>query len=127
LASTKFADPTRTASVIVLERSFGGAKKSSLPVRFDRRELTIILDVYGRMVARGEWRDYALDMLGERALFSIYKRASEVPLFVIEKNPRLRAKQGMYAVTNLRGRVLKRGHDLGAVLKVLDHDFVVIK
>src|SRR3984885_5065684 len=68
-------------------------------VGFDRRELNTILNLYGRKVAAGEWRDYAMDFLKDRALFSIYKRASERPLYVIEKNPRLRNKQGQYMVT----------------------------
>jgi hypothetical protein len=89
-------------------------------VSFDRRELTTILDLYGRMVAQGEWRDYALDFLRERALFSIYRRASERPLYVVEKNPKLRNRQGQYVVTGQDGRILRRGHDLRAVLRVLE-------
>jgi len=89
-------------------------------VSFDRRELTTILNLYGRKVANGEWRDYALDFLRERALFSIYKRASERPLYVIEKNPKLRAKQGQYMVLSQDGRVLKRGHELSTVLRILE-------
>jgi hypothetical protein len=95
-------------------------------VAFDRRELTQILSVYGRKVGTGEWRDYAMDFLKDRALFSIYARVSERPLFVVEKNPKLRAKQGQYIVTNQQGRILKRGHDLAQVLRVLDPDLVVI-
>jgi hypothetical protein len=89
-------------------------------VTFDRRELTTILNLYGRKVAEGEWRDYALDFLRERALFSIYKRASERPLYVIEKNPKLRNKQGQYMVLSQDGRVLKRGHELATVLRILE-------
>lgn len=89
-------------------------------VTFDRRELTTILNVYGRKVASGEWRDYAMDFLRERALFSIYKRSSDLPLYVIEKNPKLRAKQGQYMVLSQEGRVLKRGHELETVLRVLE-------
>lgn len=89
-------------------------------VTFDRRELTTILNLYGRKVAEGEWRDYALDFLRERALFSIYKRASERPLYVIEKNPKLRNKQGQYMVLSQEGRVLKRGHELATVLRILE-------
>ena len=89
-------------------------------VGFDRRELNIILNLYGRKVASGEWRDYAMDFLKDRALFSVYKRASERPLFVIEKNPKLRARQGQYMVTSQEGRVLKRGHELETVLRVLE-------
>ena len=89
-------------------------------VGFDRRELNTILNLYGRKVAAGEWRDYAIDFLKDRALFSVYKRASERPLYVIEKNPKLRSKQGQYMVTIEDGRVLKRGHELETVLRVLE-------
>src|SRR3954452_15071755 len=89
-------------------------------VGFDRRELDTILNLYGRKVAAGEWRDYALDFLKDRALFSIYRRASERPVYVIEKNPKLRARQGQYMVTIEDGRVLKRGHELDTVLRVLE-------
>jgi hypothetical protein len=89
-------------------------------VGFDRRELNTILNLYGRKVAAGEWRDYAMDFLKDRALFSIYKRASERPLYVIEKNPKLRNRQGQYMVTIEDGRVLKRGHELDNVLRVLE-------
>lgn len=89
-------------------------------VTFDRKELSTILNVYGRKVVSGEWRDYAIDFLRERALFSIYKRSSERPVYVVEKNPKLRNKQGQYMVLNQDGRVLKRGHDLATVLRVLE-------
>lgn len=95
-------------------------------VAFDRRELQLILAVYGRKVAQGEWRDYAMDFLRERAVFSIYARVSERPLFIIEKTPRLRNRQGQYAVTNQQGRILKRGHDLAQVLRVLDPQLAVV-
>lgn len=96
------------------------AGRTPASVSFNRAELTAILNVYGRQVAQGEWRDYAMDFLKDRAVFSIYKRASERPLFVVEKNPRLRNRQGQYMVTGQDGRVLRRGHDLDAVLKVLE-------
>jgi hypothetical protein len=95
-------------------------------VAFDRRELTQILSVYGRKVGTGEWRDYAMDFLKDRALFSIYARVSERPLYVVEKNPKLRHRQGQYMVTNQQGRILKRGHDLAQVLRVLDPDLMVV-
>lgn len=95
-------------------------------VAFDRRELMQILSVYGRKVGAGEWRDYAMDFLKDRALFSIYARVSERPLFVVEKNPKLRHKQGQYMVVNQQGRILKRGHDLAQVLRVLDPDLMVV-
>jgi len=88
--------------------------------RFDRAELNRILTVYGRMVAAGEWRDYALDFLDEVAVFSIYRHASEMPLFRVEKRPKLKAKQGQYAVIAAGGLVLKRGHDLAQVLRIFD-------
>lgn len=96
-------------------------------VSFDRRELGLILNVYGKKVASGEWRDYALDMLKDRALFSVYKRTSERPLFVIEKNPKLARRQGHYMVFSTEGRVLKRGHDLASVLRVLDPDLYIVR
>ena len=89
-------------------------------VSFDRRELAAILSLYGRMVASGDWRDYALDFLPEVAVFSIFCRAAEVPLYRIEKRPALRARQGMYAVRGGEGQVLRRGHDLAAALRVLE-------
>ena len=72
------------------------------------------------MVAAGEWRDYALDFLEDVAVFSVFRRASEMPLFRIEKRPKLRAKQGQYSVMATGGLILKRGHDLAQVLKVFD-------
>lgn len=95
-------------------------------IAFDRRELMQILSVYGRKVGQGEWRDYAMDFLKDRALFSIYARVSERPLFVVEKNPKLRNRQGQYMITNQQGRILKRGHDLAQVLRVLDPDLMVV-
>ncbi|HEX3808795.1 MAG TPA: DUF2794 domain-containing protein [Rhizomicrobium sp.] len=93
-------------------------------VRFDRAELNRILALYGRMVSAGEWRDYAIDFLGDRAVFSIYRRSSEVPLYIIEKNPKLRARQGQYAVIAAAGLVLKRGHELVQVLRVLERKLI---
>ena len=89
-------------------------------VTFDRPELNRILALYGRMVAVGEWRDYALDFRAETAVFSIFRRTSEMPLFRIEKCPALRLKQGQYSVIAAGGVILKRGHELAQVLKVFD-------
>ena len=89
-------------------------------VFFDRLELNRILNLYGRRVATGEWRDYAIDGLGDCAVFSIFRRASEAPLYRIEKRPALARKQGQWAVINQSGHILKRGHELEQVLKVLD-------
>jgi hypothetical protein len=99
-------------------------QRQSAMVSFDRRELNTILNLYGRKVAEGEWRDYAMDFLRDRALFSIYKRSSERPLYVIEKNPKLRNRQGQYIVLSQEGRVLKRGHELATVLRVLELSLV---
>ena len=88
--------------------------------RFDRHELNRILTIYGRMVAAGEWRDYALDFLDEVAVFSIFRRSSEMPLFKVEKRPRLKSKQGQYAVVAPGGQILRRGHELAQVLKIFD-------
>ena len=95
-------------------------------VAFDRRELATILNVYGRKVGQGEWRDYAMDFLRDRAVFSIYARVSERPLYIVEKTPRLRNKQGQYTVTNQQGHILKRGHELTQVLRVLDPKLAVV-
>ena len=89
-------------------------------VRFDRGELNRILTIYGRMVAAGEWRDYALDFLEEAAVFSIFRRSSEMALFKVEKRPRLKSRQGQYAVIAAGGLVMKRGHELAQVLKIFD-------
>jgi hypothetical protein len=88
-------------------------------VSFDRGELGLILGIYGLKVADGEWRDYALDFGRDTAVFSIYRRASEVPLYRIVKDPALARKQGLYAVIAQTGLILKRGQDLAQVLRVL--------
>lgn len=89
-------------------------------VYFSRNELLEIMNIYGRKVAKGEWRDYALDFTPTRAIFSVFRRTSEVPLFRIEKDPGLRPRQGCYAVIAATGHILKRGHDLHRVLAALD-------
>lgn len=89
-------------------------------VTFDRRELDRILDLYGRMVALGEWRDYAIDFTRDRAVFSIFRRSTEVPIYRIEKDPRLARRQGAYTVVSQTGLILKRGHELSRVIAVLE-------
>jgi hypothetical protein len=89
-------------------------------VTFERRELRRILGLYGRKVAAGEWRDYAIDFLRDRAVFSVFRRSSEVPIYRIEKNPRLARRQGIYSIVSATGLILKRGHELDRVLGVLD-------
>ncbi|MBV9349026.1 MAG: DUF2794 domain-containing protein [Pseudolabrys sp.] len=95
-------------------------------VTFNHRELKRILDVYGRMVASGEWRDYSIDFLKDRAVFSIFRRAAEVPIYRIEKDPRLARKQGAYSVISATGLIMRRGHELDRVLRVLDTKLSVV-
>ena len=85
-------------------------------VGFDRAELTRILDLYGRMVAAGHWRDYAIDLGHEAAIFSAFRRATERPEYRIEKRPALRLRQGLWALVGEGGAILRRGHELGPVL-----------
>lgn len=93
-------------------------------VAFNRRELGAILGLYGRMVAQGEWRDYGMSFLKDVAVFSVFRRTAEHPIYRIEKRPKLRGRQGQYAVIGMDGRILKRGHDLGMVLRVFDRKFI---
>jgi Protein of unknown function (DUF2794) len=95
-------------------------------VTFSRRELDRILGLYGRMVAAGEWRDYAIDFLKDRAVFSVFRRASEVPIYRIEKDPRLARKQGVYSVISATGLIVKRGHELENVLRAVDKSLKLV-
>ena len=89
-------------------------------VTFNRFELHRILNLYGRMVADGEWRDYAIDFLRDRAVFSVFRHAAEVPIYRIEKNPKLARRQGAYSVITATGLIMRRGPELDRVLRVLD-------
>jgi hypothetical protein len=95
-------------------------------VTFNRRELNRILDLYGRKVVAGEWRDYAIDFLKDRAVFSVFRRSSEMPIYRIEKNPKQARRQGTYSVVSVTGLILKRGHELDRVLRVLDPSLSVV-
>jgi len=95
-------------------------------VTFSRRELNRILDLYGRKVAAGEWRDYAIDFLKDRAVFSVFRRASEVPIYRIEKNPKLERRQGVYSVISATGLIVRRGHELERVLKSIDRSQLAV-
>jgi hypothetical protein len=99
-----------------------GTRKNA--VRFDRRELTLILRTYGRMVAAEEWRDYAIDFLSDRAVFSVYRHASEVPRYTIEKCPEFRERQGEYAIFDASGHLLKRAHELALLLRLFDRKLI---
>jgi len=118
------------------EERFGGhrpkgpwvaGKASQTETRFDRREIMAILRVYGRKVAAGEWRDYAIDHRRGEAVFSIFRRASEMPLYRIVKQPHLARRQGIYSVLAAGGLILKRGHDLHQVLFALDRGLRLVK
>jgi hypothetical protein len=95
-------------------------------VTFDRRELNRIFGLYGRKVAAGEWRDYAIDFLKDRAVFSVFRRACEVPLYRIEKNPKLARRQGAYSVISATGLIVRRGHELDRVLRAIDGTLSVV-
>ena len=95
-------------------------------VAFDRTELRQILDLYGRKVADGEWRDYAIEFTSQKAVFSIYRRAAEFPLYRIEKTPRPARQQGAYSVLAANGRVLKSSHNLAPILKALDKQLTLV-
>ena len=114
----------RWRSGATAETAFARPADNAPQVSFDRRELNVILGIYGSKVAQGEWRDYALNFSRERAEFCVFRRASEMPLYRIEKRPKLRMKQGMYSVVGPGGQVLKRGHDLKAVLRVLERKLI---
>src|SRR5688572_32592629 len=111
------------------EFSGGAAATTAAPgnqVTFSRRELDRILGLYGRKVAAGEWRDYAIDFLKDRAVFSVFRRASEVPIYRIEKDPRLARKQGAYSVISATGLIVKRGHELDNVLRAVDKSLKLV-
>lgn len=93
-------------------------------VSFQRGELSIILGLYGRMVAAGLWRDYGISMLREAAVFAVFRHTAEHPLYRIEKRPRLIGRQGQYSVVGMDGRILRRGHDLAQVLRVLERKLI---
>jgi len=95
-------------------------------VFFERRELDRLLRLYGRMVAAGEWRDYAIDFLRDRAVFSVFRRASEVPLYRIEKDPKLSRRQGAYSVISATGLIVRRGHELDRVLRSIDKSLSLV-
>jgi hypothetical protein len=115
------------------ERQDAGARVVPFPspaaapqVTFNREELRLCLNLYGRMVASGEWRDYAIDFEKDRAVFAVFRRTSEMPLYRIVKEPALARRQGAYSVVTAAGRILKRGQDLSRVLRVLDEPLKIV-
>lgn len=111
---------SKTVQSSILPWPTSATATDSARVVFDRKELKTLLGVYGRMVAAGEWRDYAIDFMKDRAVFSVFRRSTEYPLYRIEKNPKLARRQGAYAVIAPAGQVLKRGHELDRVLRILE-------
>ena len=96
------------------------------PVGFNRQELNQILNVYGRKVADGEWRDYAIDLGRDRAVFSIFRRSTEYPLYRIVKQPRMARRQGPWSLVTATGLIVKRGQDLANVLRVIDRRLKIV-
>jgi hypothetical protein len=111
-------DGENSATLIPLHEA--RLERLALPIAFERRELDLLLRLYGRMVAANEWRDYAIDHLRDRAVFSVYRRARDVPLFQIVKDPKLARRQGQFYVVGTGGAILKRGQDLSRILTVFD-------
>ena len=109
-----------TASTAAIDLTEHRRRAAPELITFQRRELDLVLRVYGRMVAEGQWRDYAIDHLRDRAVFSAFRRTSEVPLYRIEKDPARARKQGAFSIISGSGQVLKRGHELETVLRYFD-------
>jgi hypothetical protein len=116
------ADPSQRHGGDSGPHAFAPANK----VTFNRRELDRIFNLYGRKVAAGEWRDYAIDFLRDRAVFSVFRRSSEVPLYRIEKSPKLARRQGAYSVISATGLIVRRGHELDRVLRSIDKSLSVV-
>jgi hypothetical protein len=112
----------------IQSRAGGGASAARLPaqVAFDRRELSTIMNIYGRFVSAGLWRDYAISMEREEASFSAFERAADRPDVRIIKNPSLSRKQGAYALMGRHGDILKRGHDLKSLLSLLERKLMKV-
>jgi len=108
------------------ERMGAATPSAAARVIFDRRELSRIFGLYGRMVAEGEWRDYAIDFLKDRAVFSVFRHSCEVPIYRIEKNPRLSRRQGVYSVISATGLIVRRGHELDRVLRAIDRSLSLV-
>ena len=113
---------TKTLVVVAnaFEREQQRAARKPARIMWTRPELSILLNIYGRQVAAGHWRDYAMSDGPEGATFAMFRRASEVALYKVEKIPALRRKQGQYVLSGMDGRVLRRGHDLEAVLRFFE-------
>src|SRR3954467_15743437 len=118
-------DPSESQGAVPA-RNAPAPSQVSNQVTFSRRELNRIFSLYGRKVAAGEWRDYAIDFLKDRAVFSVFRRACEMPIYRIEKNPKLARRQGAYSVISATGLIVRRGHELDRVLRVIDKSLRVV-
>ncbi len=119
--------PSDTGNLVDLTAHRRSRPSRETEVTFARGELERILNLYSFMVAAGEWRDYAIDFLKDRAVFSVYRRAREVPLYQIVKQPKLARRQGEWCVVTGEGQILKRGHELSAVLRVFDPQLRIVR
>ncbi len=117
-------EPSDPTSIVALASAHGQRRGQPVITSFHRRELSVILGLYGRMLSAGLARDYAIDHLKDRAVFSIFRRTSERPLYRVEKRPKDANRQGAYSVVSEQGGTLKRGRDLAQVLKVLDSKLI---
>lgn len=137
MAESETTEPSRSRPAFVVVTGAGrptkdeqgrgrGEARGAAPVSFDRRELNVLFNLYGAKVAAGEWRDYALDFTPVMAVFSVYRRSSEAPLYRIEKIPELARRQGAYSVIASTGLVMRRGHDLARVIRVLDRGLKLV-
>ncbi|BBU61795.1 hypothetical protein MSC49_17300 [Methylosinus sp. C49] len=136
MSETETTDPSRRRGLLSVvagratndaDRARAAPERSAPLVSFDRRELRLLLDLYGAKVAAGEWRDYAIDFSPAKAVFSVFRRASEAPLYRIEKNPELARRQGAYCVVAAGGLVMRRGHDLSRVVAVLQKKLELVR
>ena len=126
MSDGEIAEPLRGGPASVVPFPDAAPRTTLGQVSFDRGELREILNLYGRKVADGEWRDYAIDFTRDKAVFSVYRRTSDMPLYRIEKDPKLARRQGAYSVVATSGLVLKRGHELSKVLRVIDKPLKVV-
>jgi hypothetical protein len=124
LAGMSLDTPGDPTAILLPAPSAWRRRTQPAVISFDRRELTLILGVYGRMLTSGMARDYAIDHLSDRAVFSIFRRTSETPLYRIEKRPKEAARQGAWSVVSTGGGILKRGRDLAQVLKLFDRKLI---
>ncbi|MBG0812270.1 DUF2794 domain-containing protein [Methylosinus sp. H3A] len=137
MSETETTEPSRRRGLLAVvagratndpDRSRPAPETRTAPlVSFDRRELRLLFDLYGAKVAAGEWRDYAIDFSPAKAVFSVYRRASEAPLYRIEKNPELGRRQGAFSVVASGGLVMRRGQELARVIAVLQKKLELVR